>query len=94
MYLHIGQNTAIKTNGIVGIFDMDTATIQKTTRNFLYKNEKNKRVIDVCSDLPKSFIVYKEPKASKIFITSLNSSTLLRRSNARFIKGDEFTNGI
>lgn len=93
MYLHIGQNTTIKTNSIIGIFDMDTATVQKTTRDFLYKNEKNKKVIDVCNDLPKSFIVYKGPKESKIFITSLSSTTLLKRNNSKTIGGDEFING-
>ena len=31
MYLHLGQDTVIKMDEIIGIFDMDTSTLSKTT---------------------------------------------------------------
>ena len=30
MYLHLGENTVVRTDSIIGIFDMDTSTISKT----------------------------------------------------------------
>lgn len=94
MYLHIGQNFIIKTNSIIGVFDMDTATIQKKTRDFLYEKEKINCIENVCSDLPKSFIVCSIQGKYKIFITSFNSSTILKRIKKATAKEDIFTNSI
>ena len=40
MYLHLGHDTVIKQKDILGIFDMDTATVSKNTRDYLSKKEK------------------------------------------------------
>ena len=45
MYLHIGEDTVIKSDEIIGVFDMDTSTVNKATRDFLKTAEKNKKVI-------------------------------------------------
>ena len=50
MYLHIGEDTLIKDKEIIGIFDMDTSTVNKATRDYLKKAEKDKRVIYVNYD--------------------------------------------
>lgn len=75
MYLYLGGDTVIKSNTITGIFDMDTSTVNKATRDYLSKAEKEKRVIYVNYELPKSFVVCGE----KIYICPLNTSTLLKR---------------
>lgn len=75
MYLYLGGDTAIKSDRIIGIFDMDTSTVNKATRDYLSKAEKDKRVIYVNYDLPKSFVVCRD----KIYICPLNTSTLLKR---------------
>ena len=78
MYLHLGQDTVIRMDEIIGIFDMDTSTVNKATRDYLSNSEKNKKVIYVNYKLPKSFIVCKD----KIYICPLNTSTLLKRVEA------------
>ncbi len=81
MYLHIGKEMIIKTDDIVGIFDLDTATISKATRNYLSAAEKSGDVINVTNELPKSFIVCKESDGKrKIYISQISSSTLNKRS--------------
>ena len=47
MYLHLGENTVVRTDSIIGIFDMDTSTISKWTKDYLSNATKNKRVINV-----------------------------------------------
>ena len=47
MYLHLGENTVVRTDNILGIFDMDTSTISKWTKDYLSSATKNKRVINV-----------------------------------------------
>ena len=60
MYLHLGENTVVRTDDIIGIFDMDTSTISKWTKNYLSNATKKKRVINVSMELPKSYVVCNE----------------------------------
>lgn len=82
MYLHLGGDRLIKTKDIIGIFDMDTSTVQKNTRNYLKKAEKAGEVITVSYDLPKSFVVVnkKKSKEKTIYITQISSTTLNKRN--------------
>ncbi|MBE6781801.1 MAG: DUF370 domain-containing protein [Ruminococcaceae bacterium] len=82
MYLHLGEDTIVKTSDIIGIFDMDTTTVMKSSRNFLNKAEKEKRAVTVSFELPKSFVVLKkrEDKKPTVYITQLSSTTLENRS--------------
>lgn len=76
MYLHIGEDTVIRDRDIIGIFDMDTSTVNKATRDYLKKAEQEKRVIYVNYDLPKCFVVTDK----KVFISPINTSTLSKRA--------------
>ena len=82
MYLHLGEDTIVRTKDIIGIFDMDTTTVMKSSRTFLNKAEKEKRTVTVSYELPKSFVVCKgrEEKKAKIYISQLSSITLENRS--------------
>ncbi len=76
MFIHLGENTVITDKKIIGVFDMDTSTVNKATRDYLSAAEKNKKVEYVNFDLPKSFIVTDE----KIYISPINTSTINKRS--------------
>lgn len=76
MFLHLGEDTIVKDKEIIGIFDLDTSTVNKATRDYLAIAEKNDSVEYVNYDLPKSFIV----TDNKIFVSPINTGTLLRRS--------------
>ena len=82
MYLHLGQETVVKTEDIIGIFDLDTSTVSKSTRDFLSVSEKEKQVINVTDDLPKTFVLVKGKKQKKcrVYISQLSSSTLQKRN--------------
>ena len=85
MYIHLGQDTVIKSSEVVGIFDLESTTISKNTRTFLTKAEKKGEVVTVSYELPKSFILCSEKKRKqKIYISQISSVTLQKRS--------EFTN--
>ena len=76
MFLHLGDTTIVNTKKIIGIFDMDTSTVNKATRDYLNLAEKNKKIVYVNYDLPKSFVVTND----KIFVCSLNTNTLYKRA--------------
>lgn len=59
MYLHLGQDTILRTKEILGIFDLDTATLSKHTRDFLARAEKEGRVVNVTGELPKASLSHR-----------------------------------
>ncbi len=81
MYIHLGQGTVVSSEDVIGIFDLDSTTVSKHTRNFLNKAEKKGEVITVSYELPKSFAICGKKGNTKIYISQLASSTLLKRSD-------------
>lgn len=81
MYLHLGENTVVRTESIIGIFDMDTSTISKWTKDYLSNATKNKRVINVSMELPKSFVVCNENSEIKVYVSQISSQTLMKRKS-------------
>ncbi len=82
MYLHLGQNTVVKTEEILGVFDLDNSTVSKHTKFFLSKAQKEHRVVNVSMELPKSFIVCEKGGSVTIYLSQIAPSTLLRRAKA------------
>lgn len=81
MYIHLGQETVIKSSELIGIFDLESSTISKNTRTFLTKAEKKGEVINVSYELPKSFIICASKKRKqKVYISQISSATLQKRS--------------
>ena len=80
MYLHLGQDTVVTTDKIIGIFDIDRCTISKKTRDYLTAAEKAKRVINVSYELPKSFVVCESDDGVTVYISQISAKTLLSRS--------------
>ena len=81
MYLHLGMDKVITFDDIIGIFDLDTTTVSKNTRNYLAQAEKAGIVENVCYDLPKSFIVCRNKNGEdKVYIAQISSTTLQKRT--------------
>lgn len=82
MFIHLGENTVITDKNILGIFDMDTSTVNKATRDYLSKAEKDKKIKYVSYDLPKSFIVTDD----FVYVSPINTATLNKR-----VKNEQLT---
>lgn len=86
MYLHLGQDTIIHTKDLIGIFDLDNSTISHHTRYYLACAEKAKRVVNVSTELPKSFVVCSgEDHKITVYLSQISPSTLRKR--AQFLHG-------
>lgn len=79
MYLHLGQESMVATKEIVGIFDLDTTSLSKKTREALTKAQKENRVINTGPDLPRSFVLTKN---STFYIVQLSTATLKSRAES------------
>ena len=80
MYLHLGQDTVVKTDEIVAIFDLENTSISKITKGFLADAEKSGQVFNVSYELPKSFVICNSKGKTTVYITQISSATLKKRS--------------
>ena len=79
MYLHLGQDVLVRNADILGVYDLDKATVSKRTRTFLAEMEKAGRIVNVAVDLPKSFIVCGRGGDLRVYISQISAQTLLKR---------------
>lgn len=82
MYLYLGGNTALNSREIVGIFDLDTSTVSKKTRDFLNAAEQNQNTVYTSFDLPKTFVLRAgEKKRAKSALITENKRRAARAEN-------------
>ena len=79
MYVHIGNGKSVRDKDIIGIFDLDTATVSKITKKYISKKEKEKIVEYTDFDLPRSFIVVRDKDGEKVKLSRISSSGLRQR---------------
>ena len=79
MYLSIGDDLAVRSSAVIGIFDLDNTTTSKRTREFLQKAEAAGQV-GPCDELPKSFLLTAEYGLPRVYLTTLSAGTLEKRS--------------
>ncbi len=88
MYLYLSADKAIKTDDIIGIFDLDTTTVAKSTaaitNDYLSKASKAGEIEDYSTDLPKSFVVCEKDGKQKVYITQVSSATILKRIEEKY----------
>ena len=80
MYIHLGQNTAVRLKNVVAVFDMEITTVSKNSRGFLEHAQRNGQIITVSDELPKTYVVCTENGDTKVYISPVSSSTLLKRT--------------
>lgn len=83
MYIHLGQDTVVHAQDVIGIFDLDTSTVEKATRDYLSAMERAGDVITISPELPKSFILCRDssrPSGRVVYLSQISSATLYKRS--------------
>ena len=86
MYLHLGNDVAVRKAEVVAVFDLDNTSQSALTRRYLAAAEKSGRVVNAAGDeLPKSFVVCARAGVQTVYLSQLNSSTLLKRSESELL---------
>lgn len=81
MYLHLGNAAVVRKRDVIGVFDLDNTSQSHLTRRFLSAAETGGSVVNAAGEeLPKSFVVCASGGGQTVYLSQLNSSTLLRRS--------------
>lgn len=85
MYLHLGSGALVEKKSIVGIFELDNTSQSHLTRKYLNLADKSGQVINVAEDIPKSFVVCRDEKGMRIYLSQMSTQTLLKRNNGEFV---------
>ena len=83
MYLHLGMDKVITFDDIIGIFDLDTTTVSKISRNYINGAEKNGEVVNVPSYALKAgdvVSVREKSKSLEVIVDSLAGASKSRYS--------------
>lgn len=81
MYLYLGKNTVLREENVIGIFDLDITSSSHLTRAFLAAAEKAGNVINVSDDIPRSFLLCREERKNKVYLSQMTAATLIRRAD-------------
>ena len=82
MFINLGNEVTVKDNEILGIFDLDNATVSIRSREYLAFSEKKGEVKSLTYDLPKTFIVCsKKKRENRVYLSQFSCSTLVKRIN-------------
>lgn len=80
MFLHIGNGKSVKKKDIIGIFDLDTATVSLITKRFINAQQAKGNVEYMDSDLPRAFVLLTEGGKSKVRLSRISSVGLKQRA--------------
>ena len=89
MFIHIGEGKVLSKKEIIGIFDLETTSVSKKTREFLRINEKKGNVEYVSAEIPKTYIITESKLRKKVFVTQISSQTLQKRAERNDSFGTE-----
>jgi hypothetical protein len=85
MFLHIGNKKSIPKSNIIGIFDLDSATLTPSGKSFVGRMEKEGLVEYEDDDLPRSLVLYDEGDVKKIKLSRISSHSLSLRFEGKEI---------
>lgn len=78
-FINIGGTSVLYKEDVLGVFDLDAASTKTDTKRYLSAMEQARRLDNVASDLPKSFVVLTRGIREKVYMTSLSTSSLYGR---------------
>jgi hypothetical protein len=81
MYLHIGNGETILKKKIIGMFDLDTASISGVTRDFLKKQETKGNISYHGEDIPRTFVLLEEDDGVGVRLSRISTVGLRARMN-------------
>lgn len=75
MYLFLGGNITVRSDDIVGIFDIEECSVSRITADYLNMCQKKSQIVNISENMPKSFIV----TADKTYISNVSHNTIRKR---------------
>lgn len=84
MYIHLGERISIHDSTVIGVFDIENTTIGSDTREYLNRLEREGKICNVSTEMPKSFVVCVEQGEEVAYISPISVATLKKRAKTMF----------
>ncbi len=78
MYIHIGGDISVLAEDIIGVFDIERTSVNKSVNSYLGALQKQGRIRYASYEMPKSFVVTK----NAVYITGVSALTIKKRFQA------------
>ena len=82
MFLFLGGDVSVRSEDVIGVFDIEECSVSRTTADYLNSCQKKSLIVNVSEDIPKSFIV----TSDNTYISNVSHSTIVKRSKSMEIK--------
>lgn len=80
MYIYLGSDSVVRSEDIIGVFDIENTSVGKITREYLSAAGKRKSDVYVSYDMPKSFILTERDGRERVFISPISPATIIKRT--------------
>jgi len=78
-YFQLEKGESIEKNTIIGIFDIESASVSADTRMLFRRKEEEKGVVSLCNDLPKSFLLCDGEFTDTVYISGISPESIIKR---------------
>lgn len=75
MFLFLGGEVSVRSDDVIGIFDIEECSVSRMTADYLNACQRNGRIVNVSEDMPKSFVV----TVDKTYISNVSHNTIVKR---------------
>ena len=78
MFLFLGGDVSVRSDDVIGVFDIEECSVSRTTADYLNSCQKKSLIVNVSEDIPKSFIV----TSDHTYISNVSHSTICKRGKS------------
>lgn len=75
MYLFLGGDVTVRSDDVIGIFDIEECSVSRTTADFLNTCQKKSQIVNISENMPKSFII----TTDATYISNVSHNTIRKR---------------
>ena len=88
MFLHLGEKVSVSLREIIGIFNLEHSGNSSDNILFLKTASDEEFIHRISDDPPKSFVVAEKDHASIVYLSPIETQTLIRRAESAFDQED------
>ena len=78
-YLQLEKGESIDKKDIIGLFDIESASVSEPTRALFRRKEDEHGVVSLSNDLPKSFILCDGEFTDTVYISGISTESIKKR---------------
>lgn len=83
MFVNLENDISIKKTEIIGIFNMDTATVSPVTKDYIKNAGRDMKIVYASKRVPESFVLTHNGYTESVYMSSFSVDTVLGRTEKK-----------